>query len=749
MKINKLLLLIGSFLIGTMLSAQTVSDFETVSPANTSANWGLITDATAVSIVNNPLIDAVDGTAKCLKTLQKNSFVPWGSQNYFCAVLAIPSIAVNKAGTNHYLHVRYLSYKLGQVIKFSLVYGSASSMDYSVTVSTKGEWVEAVIDLSTSSTTITSFSEFAIYPNTNYTANGNTADQTTYFDNIVINSVAASGTSATFNPTPNTTTVLKNPLMNLVQYLTSDYNGNWSDPTWYLNDVNTSANCNTIYLRAAWMCFEPTEGNYVWNNNQSFKNLVAAVKAKGWRLGFRVMCQDDGLSETAVHGTPQYVIDAMRAAGYTNPYAIYNTRYPDVTNPVWQAKFKKFILAFGAKFNDPTITDYVDANGLGKWGEGNLVGIAPWNGDHTAEKAYYDWHLGVYAQAFTKVILNVTPSTFGTWDNDGYDQQQTDLTYAIGKYGCIWRKDGIGEDPTLPYVTRSAAQLYEFTQSWPSCPMLCEPWNPGFASNDRSYMSRIIQDVQVFHGNNLTNNWNGAWLTTANTDLLAQLIATLGYRLRPTKVIVSTQGATSTINHTWTNDGSGVLPNANVRWGKKYQISYALISGSTVSQVFSDVNADPGVLVKGTNTSFTTTIPWTVAAGTYQLAVGVTDKTIASLPSLDLALTGTRLNGWYVLGNIIISNVSKLLRAVMSNNNQQLFEVKLFPNPVNNQLTINGMEGKFDLQITNMNGIVYKAVKSVNGDQIVDVSRIPAGLYNASLISENGRHVNKKFIIIK
>jgi len=158
MNTKKNLLLIIFFLVGTMLSAQTVSDFETVSPTSTSANWGLITDNTAVTAVNNPQIDAVDGTTKCLKTLQKNSFVPWGSQNYFCAVLEIPSMTVNKAGANHYLHVRYLSNKVGQVIKFSMVYGSGSSMDYSVTVATTGKWVEAVIDLSTSSTTITSFS---------------------------------------------------------------------------------------------------------------------------------------------------------------------------------------------------------------------------------------------------------------------------------------------------------------------------------------------------------------------------------------------------------------------------------------------------------------------------------------------------------------------------------------------------------------------------------------------------------------
>jgi hypothetical protein len=460
-------------------------------------------------------------------------------------------------------------------------------------------------------------------------------------------------TTVKISPIKDSTTVLHNPLMNLVLYLTADYNGNWSDPTWYLNDAKTVSNCNTVYIRSAWMNFESTEGNYVWKNNTSFKKMVAAIINKGWHIGFRVMCQDDGLSSTVTHGTPQYVFDAMKAAGYTNPYSISQPKYPDVTNPVWQAKFKAFILAFGVEFNDPTVTDFVDANGLGLWGEGNLVGIPTPNNDHSQEEAYFDWHLGVYAQAFTKVILNVTPCTFASWANYGVAQAALDVKLSFGKYGCIWRRDGIGQNIDATYVQYTPSQLDQYNSTFPATPMICEPWS-SFTSTDRDYMNRLIHDVIQWHGTCLS--YNAAWLN--NPDLLAQLVAKMGYRLRPIEMNLSKQVVVNDsmkINHIWTNDAVSVIPNNNVRWNKKYAIAFALFKSNDLNptEVYIDSLANPGILVKGTETTYNTNIQWKVPDGNYWLAVGVLDKTRPTAPSLDLAIKPlSRRNSWYLLSSI-------------------------------------------------------------------------------------------------
>jgi hypothetical protein len=547
---------------------------------------------------------------------------------------------------------------------------------------------------------------------------------------------------SSYMPIKDSTTVLHNPLMNLNLYLTSDSNGNWSSPTWYLNDANTVGNCNTVYLRSAWVNFEPTEGNYVWKNNTSFKNLVAAVKAKGWHLGFRIMCQDNGLSSTVARGTPQYVFDAMKAAGYTNPYSISQPKYPDVTNPVWQAKFKAFILAFGAEFNDPMVTDFVDANGLGLWGEGNLVGIPTPNNDHSQEKAYYDWHLGVYAQAFTKVILAVTPGTFG---KDDAEMKATDLLLPIGKYGCIWRKDGMGQSISVPYVEATAPQLAPFVSTFPTCPVICEPWS-SFTSTDRDYMSRLIHDVILYHGMNLT--YNAAWC--ANPDLLAQLVAKIGYRLRPVEIDLPKQQGVSDfmkIYHTWTNDGVGVIPNSNVRWNNKYVVSFALFKSgdSTPTKVYLDTNTNPGVFVAGTYTTYTTNIQWNVPEGTYQLAVGIIDQTKPTNLSLNLAMKTTRKGGWYVIGDVNIVNKITGLKEINSKQNQ----IDIFPNPVSSQLRIKGITGLYDLQIYNTQGRVFLTRNSFDVEQKLDVSSLPTGQYLSFLNNKEGQKRNIKFIIIK
>lgn len=452
----------------------------------------------------------------------------------------------------------------------------------------------------------------------------------------------------TLNPTRDSTTVLHNPLMGFVKYARGYTDGNWDSPESTTTDVNTTANCNTVYIRVPWVLLEPTEGSYVWKNSQNFKNLIEGVKSKGFRLAFRVIAQDSA-------STPPYVIDAMKAGGYSKPYSVSQPTRADVTNPVWQAKFKAFILAFGAAFNDPTVTDFIDANGLGLWGEGNLVGIPVPNNDHSQEKAYYDWHLGVYAQAFTKVVLAVTPCTFGSFNNDGAEQKATDLNLPLGKYGCIWRRDGMGQDILKPYVDATVPQLAPFTSTFPSAPMVCEPWS-GFASTDRDYMNRLIKDVALYHGMCLT--YNAAW--AANPDLLSKLVGVMGYRLRPVKIDLPSQVASSgtmKINHVWTNDGVGVLPNGNLRWNNKYAIAYALFNTTSLlpTKVYIDSTANPGVLLKGTNTNYISNIKWSVPVGTYWLAVGIIDQTNPSNPSLDLAMKAVgRRNGWYLLKTISI-----------------------------------------------------------------------------------------------
>ncbi len=69
---------------------------------------------------------------------------------------------------------------------------------------------------------------------------------------------------------------------------------------------------------------------------------------------------------------PQFVIDAGAKcfASKLGNKEVY-TPYPD--DPVFQEKYAAFIKAFAARYNSSDEVDFIDAYGLGKWGEAHSM----------------------------------------------------------------------------------------------------------------------------------------------------------------------------------------------------------------------------------------------------------------------------------------------------------------------------------------------------------------------------------------
>ena len=451
--------------------------------------------------------------------------------------------------------------------------------------------------------------------------------------------------------------VLHNPAMGLTKY----FYGKWDyKPEWVFGDARLDAYTNILYIRTTWAALEPTEGNYVWLHDVGFMNIVQAAKDHGHRLAFRVMVQDGSPA------TPAYVTDAIKAAGQ-DPYT-HNTaqpNYPDLTNAIWQQKFKTFITAFGQAFNDPAVVDYIDANGTGQWGEGNQHGIPL-----SLQAAYYDWHLGVYASAFNKVLLVINGSQFGAVP------AELDQSLGLDKYAAIYRRDGLGSRwistadlglmqknyPAVPLIGEQCWGVGGWwdtqTHTWNEDPVVLAKAAPA-APTLQTYMNLIIDQSIALHANTLDFGNPEVWVDK-NPDILARLVANLGYRYRPSRIAYPESVPTGWgmhIEHSWTNDGVGAMPNANVRWGKKYAFAFALFKAgeATPVETFIFNAADPGALVKGVNSSMTTAVAWKAGAGNYQLAVGIIDQTRPAAPSLELAIKGLeRRSGWYALGDLRI-----------------------------------------------------------------------------------------------
>ena len=195
----KIFTMLGFFLLSSLAMAENkpsgvFANFETVMPGAYNVDWGMFTDPDCYAVVDNPLIDATDVSPKCLKIIQKNSFAPWGSTEWYCVnvdVLPGDSMIVNKTSSKHYLHVKYLSNVVSQRIGFTLVATSSQTFATQQIVSVIGKWVDVVLDLNVEGNQLTAFYELQINPNHDFQwFPGDLADQTTYIDDIEIDSIA-------------------------------------------------------------------------------------------------------------------------------------------------------------------------------------------------------------------------------------------------------------------------------------------------------------------------------------------------------------------------------------------------------------------------------------------------------------------------------------------------------------------------------------------------------------------------------
>src|SRR5699024_6087318 len=106
-----------------------------------------------------------------------------------------------------------------------------------------------------------------------------------------------------------------------------------------------------------------------------------------------VMDSQDGYQQ----GTPEYV-KKSGAKGYLNTF--WN---PYINDEIFLEKFTKFIDAFGKKYNDPSKVDFIDAMGIGAWGEGhNIQSDESQPGDVNTSAEII---ANVYRIAFDKVLL--------------------------------------------------------------------------------------------------------------------------------------------------------------------------------------------------------------------------------------------------------------------------------------------------------------------------------------------------------
>ncbi|MGQ7869719.1 hypothetical protein [Sunxiuqinia sp. sy24] len=467
-----------------------------------------------------------------------------------------------------------------------------------------------------------------------------------------------------FSIIPDTTSILKNPAMGWVMYCEGwelypyfqdnfdriNVNSFWEE----MDAVRAHEVSNILYIRAVWSAFESEEGKYAWEDDPNFIQLVEGAKERNLKLAFRIFHDSRDMVQQA---TPEYVFKAGASfKTVTGKDGEFKTPYYD--DQIFQKKFDTFLQAFAKKFDDPQTVDFIDAYGLGRWGEGHGVILKN-------KENYYsvvDWITSSYAKSFKKIltVLNVSEA----------DYKYT-KPLAFDRYNFIPRRDGLGsywfskkDQEILNSLFPQSAFIGEACY-WFTSPTGDTLSNRAF-EQDKQYKFKsfkatfpaALDDALKFHSNtmDLRVPLECKYWIEELPELVQKFISHGGYRLYPSKITVLESDDKLSITHVWKNLGLGVLPNNHPNWNQKYQVAFALFDDKgKLKKKWISKKAEPSKWVKGVEGSYSESLSLNdVARGSYQLAVAIVDISFDKQPGIKLAVDQKNINdeGWLQVGEL-------------------------------------------------------------------------------------------------
>ncbi len=502
--------------------------------------------------------------------------------------------------------------------------------------------------------------------------------------------------------TPDRTSFLKNPMTGWVMYVSGTADPSYLDTEYYVpsleKNVRVADYSTCIYVRTNWRNFNPEEGVYFWDDpNSSLYKIYTRAQELGLPMAFRVVV--DGRDQGA--NTPQWVFDKGAK------YWLENDRYPDrkvpnVLDPVWRECYEKFIEDFAKEFNDPSKIAFIDAYGLGKWGEGHNVcyeGIEPisYNSDGSVKEyagivsentvAYkedtMEWITSLYSRCFTNVPLVINyHRQIGHPRSSGKNAQPDSehlLQIAIDNGYCL-RADSFGmhnqdwgyNDWERNYVKQWNNRLpiileggYVWSNAGHQSSIAAEGYKTAGDVREGEFLEGQLACVNMmdFRVGDETRTWFEEAFT-----YIERFNEEGGYRLYPDRVSVPQtvkMGSDVTLTSRWLNLGWGFCPTNLQQWNQKYKVAYALLDMQTEKPVyqFVDESTDLSTWLKSSPASYTFDISMKgVAIGGYIWAVGLVDTTLQDEEGLNpvglqVAVKKESLteDGWVKLVNVTVN----------------------------------------------------------------------------------------------
>ena len=470
-------------------------------------------------------------------------------------------------------------------------------------------------------------------------------------------------------PKYNRSTPLRNPLNGWVMYAARDQTDAYWDTEFYVPDlgkkVKASDYASACYIRTSWASLNPSDGVYVWNDPSSrLGQLIRGAEKRGLPIAFRIVVdgRDQGLN------TPQFVFDAGAAYYLEDPkYPARITPIPQ--DPIFQKYYTKFIEALAQEFNDPARCAFIDAYGLGKWGEAHNVIYEDPNtssGENTEKlkEEVFEWVTDLYTRCFTQVPLVINYHRLvGHPESWGAVNPNTEklLTSAINK-GYSLRQDAFGMTDYYGSWEKQFAKTWNYKR-----PIIMEGgWITGgthryWTDSSGKYRENHPEDVRQgefdasaeAHVNmmDLRAGYETETWFTLCFGLLQRFISEGGYRLYPDRIYLPeqvSQGSAVTLRHRWRNMGWGYFPNNIPQWNYKYKVAFALLdSGDQVKKVVVDTDSEPSDWLKDSPVTYDLKTTVDLPAGTYTWAVAIVDTADENKPAIRLAVNDEKTaEGW-------------------------------------------------------------------------------------------------------
>lgn len=479
-------------------------------------------------------------------------------------------------------------------------------------------------------------------------------------------------TGTLVKPRYNRTKVLRNPLNGWVMYAAKNADESYWDNEFWVSDLGENVQvkdyASACYIRTSWSSLNPTEDEYVWRDpNSRLGNLINGAAKRGLPIAFRIVVdgRDQGMN------TPKWVFDAGAKSYLQDP------RFPDrITpipqDPIFQKYYEKFIKALAEDFNDSDRTAFIDAYGLGKWGEAHNViyedvGEKVTENTERLKEEVFEWITDLYTKHFTKVPLVINyhrvlghPASWGSANENSASL----LAKAISK-GYSLRQDAFGMTDYYQSWEKNFAKTWNFKR-----PIIMEggwitggthrywidpsgKYREGHPEDVRQGEFEASKDSRVNMMDFRAGYETETWFTTS-FSLVQQFVSEGGYRLFPEELYLPETIKNNQefgINHKWRNMGWGYFPNNIPQWNYKYKVAFALLDKNNHPvKILIDKNAEPSEWINDKPASYTYKATLSVAPGEYTWATAIVDIEKNNSPAIELPVNNNKTkDGWIEL----------------------------------------------------------------------------------------------------